>query len=148
MSKSKTQPGGLQDVMANPFAAPDVGARAQALWSAQGAAFEHMRDFLDGWYARRRDAAASAAECCTQLMSEGGDLSSAARVWTAWASGSMERLRDDVHAQTALATQIASEMTGAFSANGATKHHRRKAPAEPAPESNGARAKSLSADVR
>lgn len=148
MTKSKSLPGGFPDVMTNPFAMSDAGARVQAFWTAQGAALEHMRSFVDSWYARRRDAAVSAADCCAHLMSDGGDLPAAARAWTEWASGAMERLRDDVQSQTTLATQIASEMTNALSTNGAAKPHRRKAHAEPASEGGGGARVRPSADIR
>ncbi len=145
MTKSKSLPGGVPEMMINPFAASDVSGRTQAFWSAQGAAIGHMRSFFDGWYARRRDAAASAADCCTRVMSEGGDLSAAARAWTEWTSGAMERLREDVSAQTTLATQVAAEMTDAFSANGATHHRRRKGHVEAAEHEGEARVRPAAA---
>lgn len=132
MTKSKSQPGGLPDAMTNPFAVADLAGRAQALWSAQGAALEHMRSFFDGWYARRREAAASAADCCMQMTGNSADLPAAARVWSEWASDEMERLREDLSAQTALATGIVADVAGGFSANGAAHPRRRKAHAEPA----------------
>jgi hypothetical protein len=143
MSKSKTQP--VPNVMSNPFEMSDAADRAAAFWAAQGAALERTRGFFDAWCVRRQDAAAAAADCCA-VMSNGGDLAAASKVWTAWVSGSMERLREDLQAQTTLATELASEMTGAFSPNG-KKPARRKPHSEPAAEHDAAPARS-SADIR
>nr|NIR60251.1 hypothetical protein [Gammaproteobacteria bacterium] len=65
MAKVKTP--GFLDVMGNPFAFSDAGARAQAFWSAQSAAAEHVQSFTEGWCERRRDGAA----CCARINPDG-----------------------------------------------------------------------------
>jgi hypothetical protein len=129
MTKAKSVPETILDAMSSTVSMPDVGERAQAFWSAQGLAADHIQAFVDGWYDRRREAAAAAADCCAQLFSSGGDFSAAPQAWTEWMTGSVERLRQDVQEQASLSAQLASDMAGAFSLNGA-KPHKRRAHAE------------------
>jgi hypothetical protein len=152
MTKSKNQADALLDVMKNPFATEDASARAQTFWNAQAAAAEHMQSFIDGWFERRREAAAAAAECCGRMFNS-GDPSATPAALTEWASGAVERLRTDAQEQAALATQLASDMAGALSMDAAAKPPKERArtedaKGEPANGASTSRSRPASGDVR
>lgn len=149
MTKAKSMPETILGAMNGTVSMPEVGERAQAFWSAQSEAANHIQAFVDGWYERRRQAAAEAADCCAQLFGAGGDLSAVPRVWTDWMTGSMERLRQDVQEQVALSTRLAGDMTGVLSLNG-EKPHKQRAHAGAAKTDDRAErgARSGSSDIR
>jgi hypothetical protein len=115
MAKAKSMPEAVLKSASRSVSMPDVGERAQAFWSAQGAAADRIQTFFEGWCDRRREAAAEAADCCAQMFSGAGDVSAVPQAWSALMSGSMERFRQDLLEQAALSAQLASDMTGVFS---------------------------------
>ena len=116
MTKPKSSSTPFETLLNGASALPDVGARTEAFWSAQAEAAEHVRKFVDGWWERRHDAAASAAECCAKLFSNGADPSASADAWSAWARETLERLSEDAKAQTALAGTLAADAVRALGA--------------------------------
>lgn len=96
MSKRKTNAAAFPDMRAAMSAiggGQGMEARAQAFWDAQSQAAGHVQGYMDHWFERRRRAAAAARDLWSGLL--GSNPSAAAKAWTDWTLGAMERLQAD-----------------------------------------------------
>jgi hypothetical protein len=117
MSKKKHASTPFEALTSTAGGLPEAGARTRAFWEAQADAVDHVREFTDSWWERRRSAAHDAADCCAKLAEGGADPAAAAEVWTAWSHNALERLSQDAACQVALAGRLVSDAMRVLSAD-------------------------------
>ncbi|MGD2131770.1 MAG: hypothetical protein PVI23_03195 [Maricaulaceae bacterium] len=95
---------------------------AEAFWKSQAAAAEHMQSFMDDWYARRREAASEASECCSRMLQGEG----AAEAFAEWTRAEMDRLGEDARAQAELTAALSNDALSAFASKNGSKRSAKK----------------------